>query len=132
MNRHYPLVSRRAAHRCEYCRAPEATFNFPFEVEHVLPSSRGGGEDDSNLALGRRACNVYKTDHVEAQDPVSHEIVRLFHPRSDPWDEHFMIAASGEVTGRTAVGRATVALLRMNTPNQIAARLQWKSLGLFP
>lgn len=35
MNPHYPLVARRAGHRCEYCRAPEAVFNFPFEVERL-------------------------------------------------------------------------------------------------
>lgn len=46
MNPHYPLVAERAAHRCEYCRAPEAIFNFPFEVEHVLPVSQQGTEDD--------------------------------------------------------------------------------------
>lgn len=40
MNPHYPLVSRCAGHRCEYCRAPEAIFNFPFEVEHIVPSAR--------------------------------------------------------------------------------------------
>ena len=36
MNPHYPLVAQRAAHHCEYCRAPEAVFNFAFEVEHNL------------------------------------------------------------------------------------------------
>jgi hypothetical protein len=54
MNPHYPLVARRADHRCEYCRAPEAVFNFPFEVEHVVPSSRGGADDESNLCLACR------------------------------------------------------------------------------
>lgn len=36
MNLHYTLVGRRAGHRCEYCHAPEAVFNFPFEVESPL------------------------------------------------------------------------------------------------
>lgn len=35
MNPRYHAVSTRAEHRCEYCHAPEATFNFPFEVEHI-------------------------------------------------------------------------------------------------
>jgi hypothetical protein len=34
MNSFYTLVADRAAHRCEYCHAPELVFNFPFEVEH--------------------------------------------------------------------------------------------------
>lgn len=33
MNPHYHAVGTRAEHRCEYCHAPEAIFNFPFEVE---------------------------------------------------------------------------------------------------
>ena len=47
MNPRYPFVAERAAHRCEYCRAPEAIFNFPFEVEHIIPLSRDGHDDDS-------------------------------------------------------------------------------------
>ena len=39
--------------------------------------------------------------------------VRLFHPRQDRWDEHF--ERNGVlIVGRTAVGRATVGLLKMN------------------
>ena len=49
MNRNYPTVASRAGHCCEYCRAPEAIFNLPFEVEHIVPSSRQGSDDDSNL-----------------------------------------------------------------------------------
>ena len=36
MNRFYSEVAERAGHRCEYCRAPEVVFNFPFEVEHII------------------------------------------------------------------------------------------------
>ena len=38
MSPRYALVAARAKHRCEYCHAPEAIFNFPFEVEHILHS----------------------------------------------------------------------------------------------
>ena len=51
MNPRYAPVAERAGHRCEYCRAPEAIFNFPFEVEHIVPTStrrRGRG-----VATGR-------------------------------------------------------------------------------
>ncbi|MDD1414047.1 hypothetical protein MEN41_05055 [Dolichospermum sp. ST_con] len=37
MNPFYHLVADRAFHRCEYCHAPELVFNFPFEVEHIIP-----------------------------------------------------------------------------------------------
>ena len=51
MNRHYAGVAERAGHRCEYCHAPEAIFNLPFEVEHIVPTSRGGPDDESNRRL---------------------------------------------------------------------------------
>jgi hypothetical protein len=132
MNPVYPLVARRADHRCEYCGAPEAVFNFPFEVEHVVPRGRGGGDDESNLALACRSCNVFKGDALEALDPLENRSVRLFHPRQDTWSEHFATDESGRIIGKTAVGRAAVSRLRMNSPVQIEARKRWMELKIFP
>ena len=42
MNPGYEAVALRAGHRCEYCRAPEAVFNFPFEVEYIIPLVHAG------------------------------------------------------------------------------------------
>ncbi len=69
MNPHYSRVAERAGHRCEYCRAPEAIFNFAFEVEHIVPPSRGGTDDDSNRALSCRCCNVFKSDYLDGAIP---------------------------------------------------------------
>jgi HNH endonuclease len=133
VNPHYALVAERAAHRCEYCRAPEAIFNFPFEVEHAIPPRHGGTDDPANLALACRACNLRKSDHVRALDFETQTSARLFHPRQDAWNNHFEVdTASGAINGRTATGRATVACLQMNAPPQLAARVAWMRLGLFP
>jgi len=133
VNPHYPDVARRAAHRCEYCRAPEAIFNFPFEVEHVVPSSQGGSDDSSNLALACRACNSFKSDALTGHDDHTGGDVTLFHPRTDRWDEHFRLDPdTGEVIGQTPCGRATVHRLRMNDPIHLTARLVWLELGLYP
>jgi 5-methylcytosine-specific restriction endonuclease McrA len=64
MNPHYPEVSHRAAHRCEYCHVPEVIFNFPFEVEHVIPISHQGADEPSNLALACRSGNIHKASHL--------------------------------------------------------------------
>ncbi len=80
MNPLYRLVARRAGHRCEYCRAPEAIFNFSFEVEHIVPTSRDGPSDQSNRALACRSCNLHKSAHVEALDEETGIIIALFHP----------------------------------------------------
>jgi len=133
MNAHYAMVAGRAGHRCEYCRAPEVLFNFPFEVEHVVPASRGRSNEESNLALACRACNIFKADALTGYDPDSNSEVTLFHPRRDLWEEHFLVEADdGVIEGVTASGRATVARLRMNSELQIAARSAWIQLGLFP
>lgn len=133
MNPRYPAVAERAVHRCEYCGAPEAVFNFAFEVEHIEPVVRGGADDDSNLALACRSCNVHKGDAIESPDPDTRTVVRLFHPRRDEWSVHFTTDAStGAIVGKTAAGRASVSRLGMNTPVQLAARRLWMRLKMSP
>ena len=130
MNPHYPLVSARARHVCEYCHAPEAIFNFPFEVEHIRPQASGGESSPDNLALSCRSCNIYKSDAVAAFDEQTQSTVRLFHPRRDVWSAHFAVKAeTGEIECLTDIGRATVLRMRINNPAQVAARKQWLKLG---
>jgi hypothetical protein len=133
MNPHYRLVAGRAGHRCEYCRAPEVIFNFPFEIEHVLPTSQQGPDDESNLALACRSCNLFKAAQTTGTEATAGSEVRLFHPRQDRWEEHFQVnPQTGEVMGLTPVGRATVLCLRMNSAPRMEARQLWIRLGLYP
>lgn len=130
MNPHYPAVSARARHVCEYCHAPEAIFNLPFEVEHITPQASGGESSTDNLALSCRSCNLYKSDAMTAFDEQTQSTVRLFHPRRDDWSDHFTVnAETGEIEGSTDIGRTTVFRLRINSPAQVAARIQWLKLG---
>ena len=133
MNSSHPRVARRAAHRCEYCHAPEGIFNFPFEVEHIIPVSLGGANDDSNLALACRACNLHKSDHLTGADETTECEVSLFHPRQDRWNDHFRVEIeTGVISGKTSEGRATVSRLRMNLSMQLEARRLWMRLEIFP
>lgn len=133
MNPRYALVSARAGHRCEYCHAPEAIFNFPFEVEHVIPHAQGGTDSEHNWALACRSCNLFKSNAVEGTDSETGIAVPLFHPRQENWEEHFAaMVGEGTVIGLTPTGRATVDRLRMNSPTQRFARQQWQRLDLFP
>ena len=132
MNPHYALVAERASHRCEYCHAPEAVFNFPFEVEHVVPPLHGGPDIESNWALACRSCDLHKAAFLEATDPQTQANVRLFHPRTDPWGDHFRFdETTGAIVGHTAIGRATIVRLQMNHSAQLLARHQWTRLKLF-
>ena len=133
MNPNYNLVADRAAHRCEYCRAPEIVFNFPFEIEHIVPLYRGGNNEISNLALACRSCNLRKGTNTSGIDSTSNTEVSLFHPRENRWEENFQVQAeSGAIAGMTAVGRVTVTALGMNSQSQLIARQLWIRLGLFP
>jgi hypothetical protein len=133
MNPFYPAVAERADYRCEYCHAPEEAFNFPFEVEHIVPTSRGGSDDLNNLALSCRACNAYKAAFEVGRDSETQMQTPLFHPRRDVWAEHFQVnPESTEIVGVTATGRATLLRLQTNHPRQRAARLRWMQFGLFP
>lgn len=133
MNSYYPRVAERALHRCEYCHAPEAIFNFPFEVEHIIPLSLAGTNEYSNLALACRSCNLNKSNYLTAIDPFTNEEIRLFHPRHDVWTAHFRVdIETATISGLTKIGRATIRKLRLNSPLQKLARRQWIKLGLFP
>ena len=133
MNAHYPLIALRAYHRCEYCHAPESVFNFPFEVEHIVPLSLDGVDEESNLALACRSCNIYKGSFLDGIDPTTNTPVGLFHPRWHEWERHFQVnRETGELVGLTSTARATINRLRMNSAAQLLARKAWIRLSLFP
>jgi hypothetical protein len=48
-------------------------------------------------------------------------MTRLFNPRHDSWSAHFTWR-SAALVGLTPIGRATVAVLAINTPRRVAAR----------
>lgn len=113
--------------------APELVFNFPFEVEHIIPLSREGTNSQENLALACRSCNLRKGTRINGIDPQSNTEVRLFHPRLEEWDNHFQAdTTSGIILGMTAIGRTTVNILEINSQPQVTARQLWIRLSLFP
>lgn len=133
MNQYYSEVAARANHHCEYCQAPELVFNFPFEVEHIIPISKQGSNETSNLALACRSCNLRKGSSISVISPNLNIEIRLFNPRNDHWHQHFLADPdSGVVNGITDIGKATVEKLFMNSASQLSARKLWIRLGLFP
>jgi hypothetical protein len=74
-----------------------------------VPRQHEGGDAAENLALACHHCNLHKGPNLSGLDPQTGELTRLFHPRRDRWPEHFS-EHDGEVTGLTAIGRATAKL----------------------
>ena len=114
-------VWRRAAHRCEYCRFPAAFTRVPFQIDHIVPEKHRGATVEANLALSCFYCNTYKGPNLAGLDPVTARLTRLFHPRTDRWEEHFR-RNGPRLDGLTDVGRATLEVLRMNHPDALAVR----------
>jgi 5-methylcytosine-specific restriction endonuclease McrA len=126
-------VTERAHTSCEYCRSQARYATQPFSVEHIIPRAKSGPTTLENLALACQGCNNHKYDKVEAPDPVSGEIVPLYHPRHDRWDIHF--AWSDDFTlivGLTPTGRATVATLLLNREGVVNLRRLLAAIGAHP
>ena len=77
--------------------------------------------ESGNLALSCDYCNSYKGPHVAGVDPSDGVIVRLFHPLTDIWAEHFRWEGP-VLAGRTAIGRVTISVLGINHPDAVVVR----------
>jgi hypothetical protein len=126
------LVRVRAGRHCEYCHLPEEYAPFtPFHVEHVIAKQHRGTDAPSNLALACHHCNLHKGPNLTGIDTVTRRVVKLFHPRRHQWSYHFAWAGP-ELVGRTAIGRATIAVLQMNDPDAVKDRQALIAEGVFP
>jgi HNH endonuclease len=109
-------VWQRADQRCEYCRIPFPYYRLPFQIDHIIARQHHGKTDLDNLALACFHCNRHKGPNIAGRDSLTGEIVRLFHPRTDVWSEHFRIERA-VLNGMTGIGRATVEVLAVNAPD---------------
>jgi 5-methylcytosine-specific restriction endonuclease McrA len=126
-------VRERAQHRCEYCRTSEWLSGQPCQIDHIVPRSRGGVTEADNLCLACATCNSFKLDRTDAIDPRSGEVVPLFNPRQQNWDEHFAWSDDGtRIVGLTACGRVTVMALKLNRSLLVTARASWVSINRHP
>ncbi|MBL7134484.1 MAG: HNH endonuclease [Phycisphaerae bacterium] len=125
------LVWLRADGVCEYCQVASESDPLPFCIDHIVAQKHHGATAEDNLALSCYNGNSYKGPNIAGIDPETGQLTRLFHPRTDVWEEHF--EWNGAVlVGRTAVGRATVDVLSINHPSRIEHRQLLIAEGVFP
>jgi hypothetical protein len=115
------FVRQRAGGRCEYCRLPQPASRVPFEIDHIRSRKHHGPTIAGNLALSCVYCNAYKGPNLSGIDPATGRVTKLFHPRRHKWPYHFRYEG-GMLIGRTAIGRTTIDVLRINLPNLMAIR----------
>jgi hypothetical protein len=126
-------VVKRAQGCCEYCRSQARFAIQPFSVEHIVPRSQGGKITLDNLALACQGCNNHKYNKTEGRDPVSSDVVALYHPRKQRWSDHF--AWNEDFTliiGLTATGRATIEALHLNREGVVNLRRILYTMGEHP
>lgn len=126
-------IKIRAKYCCEYCLTPEYFSPDPFENDHIQPSSKDGDNDFENYAFSCSGCNGFKFNAIEAIDPASAQVVRLYNPRKDIWNEHFCWDENFTVLlGISPIGRATVFKLKLNRTGLINLRVALRTVGEFP
>ena len=126
-------IREAAGNRCGYCLAPQAYVLQVLEIEHIVPTARGGNHSEENLWLACRMCNNAKGAKAHGQDPTTNRRVRLYNPRTQKWDRHFCWGEDGvHVIGRTACGRATVEALKLNNEIALVVRQNWVKAGWHP
>jgi len=125
------LVWDRAQDRCEYCQLSQEQDTITFEIDHVTAQSHGGLTKAGNLALACFLDNSYKGPNLSGIDPGTRSLARLFNPRRHKWTKHFRWDGP-TLQGLTAIGRATIATLKMNLPHRVAHRAALIDEGAFP
>jgi 5-methylcytosine-specific restriction endonuclease McrA len=126
-------VRERFNNICVYCQTAELLSASVFEVDHIIPHSADGQTTLDNLCLACSTCNRRKGNRQHAPDPLTNQIVPLFHPIKQKWDDHFSWSTNKtNIVGKTPTGRATIELLKMNRPQLIFLRDMWVFLDKHP
>lgn len=126
-------IATQAQNRCGYCLARQEYVPWLLEVEHIIPRAKGGTDEEENLWLACRACNLRKGSQTHGVDPLTNLELSLFNPRKQRWFQHFQWSEDGAfIIGRTACGRATVTALDLNNFIAVTVRRNWVSVGWHP
>ena len=125
-------VAERAGHACEYCRLPDRLQAGGFELDHIVPPSRGCPTALDNLAYSCPHGNDHKWAHVDGSDTATGETVSLFHPRQDCWDDHFEWSKQRllQIIGKTPTARATIERLQLNHAELLEIRRLLATFGV--
>ncbi len=88
-------VIAQAGNRCGYCLTRQEYVPWILEIEHIIPRSKGGTDEEENLWLACRSCNLFKGDQTHGRDPLTGHNIGLFNPRQQQWKHHFHWSEDG-------------------------------------
>lgn len=126
-------VRHAAVDRCGYCLSRQELVLGRLQLEHIIPSAKGGTDDEENLWLACSLCNSYKGVQTTGLDPLTSVVVSLFNPRQQTWSDHFRWSEDeAQIDGLTPCGRATVIALQLNNVLAVTVRRGWVQAGWHP
>jgi hypothetical protein len=83
--------------------------------------------------LSCQGCNNRKYNHVKARDPVNGELVWLYNPREQVWDDHFAWNEDFTIAiGLTSTGRATIERMQLNRDGVVNLRRLLRAVNQHP
>ena len=124
-------VWERAQGCCEYCQMPQENDVRPFQLDHIRAQKHRGQTTTLNLCLACFDCNIFKSSNPAGFDPKTDKLHPLFNPRRQSWSRHFRWVGA-TLKGKTAIGRTTIEVLRINDPLRSQHRKALIELGVFP
>ncbi len=125
------IVEVRAMHVCEYCLVHADDTYLGCQVDHIIAEKHRGPTWAGNLSHACTFCNRAKGTDIASVSEMSGEIVRLYNPRTDIWDDHFVLDGA-VIRSKSDIGAATSALLSFNAPERILERESMATIGRYP
>ena len=123
-------VYERANGKCEYCLLPERYAVKRHEADHIRAEKHGGLTTFDNLCLSCFDCNRFKGSDLSSIDPLTDDVVALYHPRRQVWTDHFRFEGA-IIDPLTPAGRVTVRLFHINDQVRVTIRQMLIELGRY-
>ena len=112
------IVRRRANFSCEFCGITETDVGGELTVDHFQPKSKKGADNLENLIYACARCNLYKADYF----PENKFVQKLWNPREESGEAHFLLVPSGEFFALSETGKFTIQRLRLNRSQLVENR----------
>ncbi len=125
------LAIVRAQESCEYCLVHANYAVLVHEIDHVIAEKHGGATEADNLAYACAQCNRFKGSDIATFDPQTGQIVALFNPRTQNWQDHFRHDGA-VILALSPQGRATERLLQLNQIDRVLLRRELIRAGRYP
>ncbi len=124
------IVQHRANFRCEYCLLPDTMSLNGFHIDHIIALKHRGQDTFDNLAWACPQCNISKGSDIASYNPETQELLPLYNPRSQHWEDHFEMV-DAIILAKTSIGQITIWLLQLNNPELVDTRRLLIELGLW-